>query len=83
MPRPMRRRLQAIGLGIGSGQHGQHTGQGQRGCDINGENAGMRMGRAQHHRIDLSWQIDIIAVAALTGQQHRVFASRQGLTDGR
>ena len=58
---------------------------GQRACrrDIDGADAGVRMGRSQHAGAKLAWRRDVVDVAALAAQQIGVFLARYRLTDAK
>src|SRR5262249_2790293 len=44
--------------------------------------AGMGVGRAHHHGVGLAGQVDVVAEAALPGDQLRIFLADDGLPDG-
>ncbi len=61
-----RKRADVVGHKVGAGEDGFDTRHRQSGAGIDGGNAGMRMGRAQHHqpkRIRMDLVIDITAAA--------------------
>jgi hypothetical protein len=67
---------------IGPGKDSEHTGHAVRLRDIDRIDRAMRISAADHHRKGLSREIEIVAVAALAAQQHRVLVTWYRLTDG-
>ena len=72
----------AVGGEIRRRENGEHAGRGGGGGQLEGDDAGMGMGRADHRHIGLSCKIDIVAEAPLSSQQGCVFPAAHGLTDG-
>lgn len=66
----------------GPGKDPEHARQTARLRDVDRIDRAIRIAAADHHRIGLSREIEIVAVAALAAQQHRVLVPRHRLTDG-
>ena len=69
---------------IGAGEDAEHARHRRppRAVSIR-DDARMRMRRAHHRRIGLTRQAEIVAEAALAGEQPRVFLAPHRLADGR
>ncbi len=79
--RPVRDRLEPVGDRVGAGEHGEHPGQRHGGGGVDAANAGMGVRRAHHDRMRLAGKLDVVAEAALAGQQLRVFLARDRPAD--
>ena len=66
---------------IGAGEDGEHAGRRFRRGGIDGFDDGMRMRRAQKHRIGLARQHHIVGVLAGAGQKARVFLALDRYAD--
>jgi hypothetical protein len=83
VPRPDRMGygLQTVGQQILARQHGKHPGRNRGRGGIYGTNERMRVRRADHHRIGLAGEAEIIAVAAFPGQQPEILPAPDRLSD--
>jgi hypothetical protein len=79
--RHVRHVLEPVGRHVGAGQHGEHARHGARRRRVNAGDARMRVRGAHEHRIGLSGQVDVVAVAAAAGEQAPVFLAVQRLAD--
>ena len=70
-----------LGLAFCAREHAKHAWQGAGGGGINREDAGMRVGRAHHHGIGLSVDVEIVREATLARNQAFVFLAAQRLAD--
>ncbi len=68
-----------LGRPVFAGQHREHARHLLRGTDVDGADARMRMGRAQHKGVGEARQYEVVGVAAATGQQPRIFGARHRL----
>ena len=66
---------------IFSGKDGKDTGGGESRGGVDRANAGMRMRRAQHEGMRLTRPVDVIDVAAMTGDEPPVLDAADRLTD--
>ncbi len=74
-------RTEPVGDDIGAGQHGQNTvgGFGSFGIDL--LDPRMRVRRHDHHAVALMRQVEVVDIAAATGDEARILDPRYGLTD--
>jgi len=79
--RPLGDRLQTILRRVAGGQHSQDTRHTGRRPDIDAENPGMRVRRANHIGIGLARQAHVVGVVAGTGQKARVLAPPDWFAD--
>jgi hypothetical protein len=77
----MRQRPQPVGFDILGRQYREHPGH--RACcrGIDRAHPGMRVRRSHHDRVGLAGQVDIVAVAALPGQEALILAPPYRLPD--
>jgi hypothetical protein len=76
-------RLQTIRLDLGRGQHRQHAGRGQSGPRVDAFDPRMRVRRAQNHRMRQPGKIEVVEIAASTGQKPPVLAPSRPVADYR
>ena len=79
--RPMRNRLERVLERVGAGEHGNHSGQRHGARRVDGANAGVGMRGTHHYGIGLAFQIDVVAEAALPGDEPRVLLAAHGSAD--
>src|SRR5215471_13793586 len=77
----VRDRRKPLGGAIGAGKDAEYTGYGFCRRDIDRNDARMRMRRAHHRRMGLTVEIEIVAEAALAGDEPLVLLTWQRLTD--
>ena len=77
----VRDRLQSVGQHVATGQHGEHARRAHRRGNVDRPDQRMRVRRADHHRIGLAGHIDVVAVAAASGQQAQIFPAPHRLSD--
>ena len=67
---------------VGLGEDGAHAGH--RGClfGVQGGDGAVRHAAAHHHAVELAGQVEVVGVAALAAQQHRIFLARHRLANG-
>ena len=70
-----------VGNVILTGQDREHARQCRRRRCVDGQDPGMRMGRAQHVAARLARQGDIVGISAAAGQKPRIFRPRDRLAD--
>ena len=71
-----------VGQAVGAGEHAEHARHGLGARRIDAADAGMRMRGAHHYRIGLAVDAEVIAEAAMAGDEPRVLFARRGLADG-
>src|SRR5882724_1602546 len=74
-PDRVRYRLQAIGPQIPGRQYGEHRRRRERRSAVVGAYFGMRVRRADHHRISLTRKVEVVAIAAPSGQQPEILSA--------
>ena len=79
--RGVRHGVKAVGCNVGAGQHRQHAGHGARRRRVDRDDARVRVRRAHEHRIGLTRQAQIIAVAAGAAEQAQVFLASERFSD--
>jgi len=75
----MRHRLHAIRHGIGTREHGDHTGRGACGDGLDTSDARVRVRRAHEARVGLTRQVDVVAVTAAAGHQASILLAEDVL----
>src|SRR5262249_2955661 len=66
---------------VGAGEDAEHARHGLGPARVDGEDARVRVGRAQHHRVGLAIDAEIVAEASAAGGEPRVLLADDGLTD--
>ena len=79
----VRDRPQSVGSAIGTGEDAQDARHGAGFCRSDTADARMRIRRAQHHRIGLARDIDIVAEPASAGQQPIILRAADRAADCR
>ena len=74
-PDRMRNGVQAVRQHVRPGQHREHAGCGARHAGVDRADQRVRMWRAQHDRIGLPGQVQVVAVAPAAGEQAEVLSS--------
>ena len=70
-----------VGQAIGTGEDPKHARHGARARRIDAADAGMGMGRADHGRIGLMVELEVVAEAALAADEPLVLGTPHGLAD--
>ena len=78
----MRDRFEAVLDRIRACEHGNGAGHRHGGGRIDAANARMGVGRAYHHGVGLAGQANVVAEAALAGEELGIFLADDGLPDG-
>jgi hypothetical protein len=65
-------RVEPVGDDVGMGQHREDSGQGAGGGGVDRADQRVRVRRAHHHGTGLARQVDVVAVAAVAGQQAQI-----------
>ncbi len=79
--RIVRDRTELVRAAVGAGEHAEHPRHRLGACGVDAPDAGMRMGRAHDRRIGLPRHAEIVAEAALTGDQAGILVAGQGFPD--
>ena len=66
---------------IGSGVDGKHARHCRRLSSIDRVDDAVRVAAAHDHAVGVTWEVQVVGVAALAAQQHRVFVARHRLAD--
>ena len=77
----MRNGPKAIGLGVPAGEHGDHPRPRQRAADVDADDAGVRVRRADDEGMGLPGEVEVVGEPALAGDQPRVLAAADGLAE--
>ena len=80
-PHRMRDRPQSIGEHVAAGQHCKNARCSHRRSNIDRSNVRVRVQRTEHHRVGLAGHVDVVAVAAASGQQAQIFPAAYRLAD--
>jgi hypothetical protein len=78
----VRNGAKSVGAAVGAGEDAEHARHGLGARRIDSADACMRMRRAQHHRIGLAVDAEVIAEAAMSRCQPRVLVADDRLADG-
>src|SRR5260370_38615784 len=78
--RIVRDRGEIVGQAVGAGEDAEHARQRAGARRVDAANAGMGMGRADHRRIGLMRELEIVAEAALPGEKRLVLGAARGLS---
>ena len=70
-----------VGFGVLAGEHDQHAGQGFGRLDVDALDARRGMGRAQHVKMRLARQDDVVDIAAAPAQQLQILGARHRATE--
>ena len=73
----------AVAFQIGAGIDAEHARHFPRRLGVDGADDAVGVAAAHHHRIGLAGQADVVGIMSLAAQQHRVFAARHRLADGK
>ena len=71
----------AIGLGVPAGENGDHPRPRQRAADVDADDAGVRVRRADDEGMGLPGEVDVVSEPALAGDQPCVLAAADGLAE--
>ena len=74
-------RLEAVGARVLAGQHREHPGHGARRFHVDRADQRMRMGRAHDGREGLAGKVEIVAVAAATGEEAQILLAAYRVSD--
>jgi hypothetical protein len=74
-------RLDAVGLEVATGQHGEHARHAGGAGDVDRPDPGMGVRRAQHGGMRLAGQVDVLEIAAATGEQPQILGAGNRLTN--
>ena len=77
----MRRGLVYLGELVPAGENGDHPRPRQRAADVDVDDAGVRVRRADDVGVGLPGKVDIVGKPALAGDQPRVLAATDGLAE--
>ena len=78
----MRDRFETVLDRIRAREHGNGAGHRHGGGHIDAANARMGVGRAHHDGVGLAGEVDVVAEAALAGEELGIFLADDGLADG-
>ena len=77
----MRNGPKAVGQGVPTRQDGDHPRPLQRAADVDADDAGVRVWRADDAGIGLTGEVDVVAEPALAGKEPRVLEPADGSAD--